>query len=242
VLLHGFALHGGLFAPLVPALARRHRVHIPDLPAHGRSAPQASLTLDGLVAALDAALPAGREPLTILGWSLGGAVALHWAASVPERISRLVLVGATPAFIARDDWPHAMSATALARFGDELRVAYKATLQRFLTLQVQVGERGRATLAALRGQLFARGTPTVQALADYLALLARVDLRDEVRHVRARSLVISGERDTLALPAAAAWLADALVDARLITIDGAAHAPFLSHPDAFLDALCGFLE
>jgi len=35
VLLHGWAMHGGLFAPLVPALARRYRVSVVDLPGHG---------------------------------------------------------------------------------------------------------------------------------------------------------------------------------------------------------------
>jgi len=242
LLLHGFALHGGLFAPIVPALARRHRVHVADLPGHGLSAPQANLTLDGIVAALAAALPADCEPLAILGWSLGGTVALHWAATAPERVSRLVLVGTTPAFVARNDWPHAMSAATLARFGDELRVAYRLTLQRFLTLQVQGSEQGRATLALLRDQLFARGEPTPAALAESLALLARTDLRKEVPHVRAPALVITGGRDMLAPAAAGAWLARALRNAIRIDIAGAAHVPFLSHRDVFLDALTGFID
>jgi pimeloyl-[acyl-carrier protein] methyl ester esterase len=213
LLLHGFALHGGLFGPIVPALARRHRVHVADLPGHGLSAPQANLTLDGIVAALAAALPADCEPLAILGWSLGGAVALHWAATAPERVSRLVLVGATPAFVARNDRPH-----------------------------VQGSEQGRATLALLRDQLFARGEPTPAALAESLALLARTDLRNEVPHVRAPALVITGGHDRLAPAAAGAWLARALRNAIRIDIAGAAHAPFLSHRDVFLDALTGFLD
>src|SRR5690606_2848134 len=38
VLVHGWGLHGGLFGPLVPLLAERRRVHVVDLPGHGRSA------------------------------------------------------------------------------------------------------------------------------------------------------------------------------------------------------------
>ena len=44
VLLHGFALHGGFFSPLVPALSKKHRVHVVDLPGHGFSAPLAPST------------------------------------------------------------------------------------------------------------------------------------------------------------------------------------------------------
>ncbi|HEY3585410.1 MAG TPA: alpha/beta fold hydrolase, partial [Casimicrobiaceae bacterium] len=55
VLLHGFAMHGGLFAPLVDALAAHRRVLVVDLPGHGRSAPAPTFALDALVGAVDAA-------------------------------------------------------------------------------------------------------------------------------------------------------------------------------------------
>src|SRR4029077_9777645 len=130
----------------------------------------------------------------------------------------------------------------LARFGDELRVAYKATLQRFLTLQVQASERGRATLATLRQQLFARGEPSAAVVDATLALLMAIDLRGELAQVHAPSLVISGSRDTLAPAAAGAWLAGALPDARYVEMEGAAHAPFLSHTDAFIGIVNEFLD
>ena len=48
VLLHGWAMHSGLWGPLVPRLARRYRVHAVDLPGHGHSAALASFTLDAV--------------------------------------------------------------------------------------------------------------------------------------------------------------------------------------------------
>ena len=242
LLLHGWAMHGGLFAPLLPALAARHRVHVADLPGHGHSAPLMRLTLDALVDAVDTAVGDERRPLAVLGWSLGGAIALHWAAMRPERVARLVLVGTTPSFVTRPDWPDAMAPATLAMFGDELRVAYRLTLTRFLTLQVQGSEAGRATLAALRHQLFARGEPVPAVLGDYLALLETIDLREEVAAIRTCALVVAGDRDTLAPAAAGAWLARTLPNATLATIDGAAHAPFLSHRDAFLASVTPFLD
>jgi len=120
VLLHGWAMHSGLWGPLAATLAPRFRVHAVDLPGHGHSAPVAPFTLDTVTAAVAAAFDSTREPLTVVGWSLGGTVALHWARAAPERIARLVLVATTPSFVARDDWPHAMAGETLARFGDEL--------------------------------------------------------------------------------------------------------------------------
>jgi pimeloyl-ACP methyl ester carboxylesterase len=54
--------------------------------------------------------------------------------------------------------------------------------------------------------------------------------------------VVAGGRDTLALPAAGEWLAATLAAARFALIAGAAHVPFLSHPDPFDRELVGFLD
>ena len=156
----------------------------------------------------------------MLGWSLGGAVAMRWAALHPDRIARLVLVATTPSFVARDDWPHAMRDETLQKFGDELRAAYRLTLQRFLTLQTQGSDGGRATLAALRHQLFARGAPTAAALDQSLELVRGIDLRALAPTIRAPALVVAGDRDTLAPRAAGAWLAEALPNARFAEIAG----------------------
>lgn len=245
VLLHGFALHGGLFAPVVPVLARHHRVHVVDLPGHGHSTGEI-VTLDGMVDEIAALLAALPGPAHVLGWSLGGMVAQRLALARPELVAGLVLVCTTPRFVSAPDWPHAMAPATLARFGDELRVAYRATLQRFLTLQVQGrgegGAVGRDVLAQLRDSLFARGHPAPDTLAASLAILGGTDLRADAARIAAPMLVITGPRDALTPSPAGEWLAGRIPQARLATIAGAAHAPFLSHPDAFIAAVQGFLD
>ncbi len=237
VLLHGFAMHGGIFEPLLPALSTRYRVHVVDLPGHGRSAPGGADDLASLAQAVAAALPDVDEPATLLGWSLGGQVALQMATAHPSRIRRLVLVATSPAFVRRADWPHAMAAETLDRFGGELRADYRLTLLRFLTLQVQGSDDGRRTLAALRQRFFERDAPAGPSLDSALRLLKQSDLREALPGIRVPSLVIAGDRDTLVPLAATEALARALPDAAHATIVGAAHAPFLSHPRAFLDVL-----
>ena len=239
VLLHGWAMHSGLFAPLLPRLIDRFRVHLVDLPGHGHSASVSPYVLDTITAAVGEAVSrvvGNAVPATVLGWSLGGAVALHWALTSPDRIARLVLVATTPCFVSRADWPHAMTETSLRQFGAELSASYRLTLQRFVSLQVQGSEEARAVMAQLRAQLFARGEPSRAALHDALLLLARTDLRPEIGAISQPARVIAGERDTLVPPAACEWLARTLPHASFRLIPRAAHAPFLSHPDAFMSA------
>jgi len=241
VLLHGFAMHGGLFAPLVDALATHRRVLVVDLPGHGRSPPASAFTLEMLVDAVDAAF-AMEAQLDVVGWSLGGQVALEWARIRPSRIRKLVLVATTPSFIARPGWPHAISFVTLARFGDELRADYRQTLARFLALQVHGSDAGRATLAKMRTRLLDRGEPAPSGLAEALGLLRETDLRERLASIATPALVVGGERDAIVPIEATRRLAVALPNARHATIAGAAHAPFLSHTGAFVDAVRAYLD
>ena len=241
VLLHGWAMHSGVWGPLVPHLAKRFRVHAVDMPGHGRSAPLPSFGVAAVVAQLDDVFRAERAPIVVLGWSLGGLIGMAWSLSHPERIVRLALVATTPRFAASDGWSCAMSQQTLQRFGDELEVAWKATVLRFLTLQMRGSDQGRRVLTALRGELFARGEPSQRTLAQALGVLATTDLRADVGRIVQPVLVIQGDRDTLVPAAAGDWLAAALPNGRFAGIAGAAHVPFLSHPAEFNAVLGDFL-
>lgn len=246
VLLHGWAMHSGLWQPVLPLLARRFRVHSVDLPGHGLSPSVIPYTLPALVDAVAnavASLPDGHDtPPTLLGWSLGGLVALEWARVRPAEAGALVLTATTPCFVQREGWPQAMPVATLQRFGDELVASYRLTLQRFLTLQMQGGEGGRDALVKMRATLFSRGEPAPAALRAALALLGTTDVRDAMRHIAHPALVIAGDRDTLTPLAAARWLAAALPRATLAVLAGAGHAPFISHTDAFVAALDRFVD
>ena len=103
VLLHGWAMHGGVFAPLIERLRAHRCLHVVDLPGHGGSRDSdVALTLDACVAAIRAIVPADAE---WCGWSLGGLVALH-AARSGVAMSRLTMLCASPCFVKRADWPH----------------------------------------------------------------------------------------------------------------------------------------
>jgi len=90
VLLHGFTQTGVSWRPVVERLGDDVEVAVPDLPGHGRASDQ-RLDLAGTAAAV--AATAGRA--IYVGYSMGGRVALRLALDHPDRVERLVLVGAT---------------------------------------------------------------------------------------------------------------------------------------------------
>ena len=235
LLVHGWGMHGGVWGDLPASLARHFRVTTLDLPGHGRS--RTPLAAQSLGDFTDAVVELCPTPAVWLGWSLGGLIALDAALRHPEKVAKLVLVSATPKFVQAPDWPHAMPAEVFAEFARSLTHDYRATLLRFLSLHVGGSADGRALLKQLRAQIFTHGDPQPEALAAGLAILGQTDLRARLAEVRAPTLVVHGSHDRLAAPGAAEYLAAHLPQARLLRVEGAGHAPFLSHPAQFAQAV-----
>jgi len=238
-MLHGWGMHGGIWSDTAAQLAQHFQVHSADLPGHGASAPVAGFTLDSVVEHLDAQFD---KPTTVCGWSLGGQVALHWAMHVPEKIKRLILVASTPCFAERNDWPFGMSQQTLRQFAADLEKDHSATLRRFLGLQVRGSEHERELLAKMRRGLFSRGEPDINALRGGLVILRDSDLRSVLPRIRQPALVIAGRRDKLSPPEASGFMAQTLPSARMVVIEGAAHAPFMSHREEFFGHVMEFLD
>ena len=239
VLLHGWAMHGGVFAPLVERLRDRFTLHVVDLPGHGRSqACTVPLQLESCVAAIAAAVP----PAPWCGWSLGGLLALHAAATRPGKVPALAMLCASPCFVRSDDWPHGVSAEIFRDFADGLRADYRGTLERFIALEAFGSEHAREEIRTLREDLFARGDPAASVLVDGLVLLETADLRDVLPGLQVPSLWLAGRRDRLVDPRAMAAAADLAPAGRVQVVEHAGHAPFLTHADVVAAELTGFLE
>jgi pimeloyl-[acyl-carrier protein] methyl ester esterase len=73
-------------------------------------------------------------------------------------------------------------------------------------------------------------------------LLAQSDLRSQLPHIHCAALVVHGACDRIALPGAGERLAQALPEGRFVRVDGAGHAPFLSHAHRFVDIVGTFLR
>lgn len=242
--IHGWGMHSGMWGNALNVLSERYAVSAVDLPGHGYSKADRGFgtgkeSLDSVVDKLSMQF---TGTLAVCGWSLGGQIALRWAERHPGQVDRLVLVSSTPCFVQKEGWRCAISAQTLADFSSALLQDYAGTLRRFLALQMRGSENEREHLSALRQSLMGRGTPDMAALQSGLGMLRDVDLRLGLPKVRKKTLVIAGERDTLTPLAASEYIAEKMPDARLSAIAGAAHAPFLSHPEEFVKRVTEFLH
>jgi pimeloyl-[acyl-carrier protein] methyl ester esterase len=237
-LLHGWGLNGAVWRGVRDQLAERFTVHIIDLPGHGRSHGAPVTSLDALVDAVAHAMPARSH---LLGWSLGGHTAMALAHRYPARVEKLISVSATPRFAVGDDWPHGKKPEVLADFARRLSNNYLATIRNFLALQALNQPEMRDVIRKLNEAVDAHGAPSITSLAASLDILRVSDIRSKVPAIAAPTLVIQGDHDALTSTGAAQWLADHLPNSTYCLIEHAAHAPFLSHRDIFLDHLLAFL-
>lgn len=239
VLIHGWAMHGGIWEKVQAALAARYRLHLIDLPGHGYSPSLSTYHLSRLVELLATRLD---QPVSVCGWSLGGLVAQAWALACPEQVKRLILVASSPCFSRRRDWPHATAPATLRQFAQALTEQYETTLKHFLTLQAFHDEAQKSVLLELRGKLFARGKPSPESLQAALQLLLTSDLRPHIPNIQQPTLLVYGERDMQVPKAVGQWLLQQLPHAQLLEVAGAAHTPFLTHAAAFTAAVNEFMD
>jgi pimeloyl-[acyl-carrier protein] methyl ester esterase len=234
VLLHGWGLHSGVWAEVMPDLARRYRVHAIDLPGHGHSRDVVVPAFDDAAALVAQAMPAGT---TLCGWSLGGLIAQRIAGDTAAGVKALALASSTPCFVQRGDWPQGMKPETLSAFAASLLTDYAGTLENFVRLNALNGPRSREAVRTFAGRLSERGTAPVAALEHGLRWLRDVDLRENVSRIAQPTVVIHGARDALAPIEAGRWLARHLPSATLTELPDAAHLPFFTHPREFVQSL-----
>jgi len=241
VLLHGWAMHGGVFAPLVERLAGDCTLHLVDLFGHGHSADAAlPLVLGPVVEELAARLPRALW----VGWSLGGLFALQAALAHTPAVRGLALLCSSPRFVrepaGEGAWRYGMSPEIFEDFAAGLRDDWRGTLERFIALEAFGSDHAKEELRTLRDGLFARGEPAASVLADGLRLLQDADLRPALPELRVPSLWLAGRRDRVVDPRAMREAAALAPRAQFIQVEHAGHAPFLTHAEEVADALRRF--
>ena len=228
VLLHGWAMHHGIFDGLAGQLGAAVDLWRIDLPGHGQSRAPVN-TREPLPHWLAALLDAAPRRAIWAGWSLGGRLAAQVALHDPQRVAGLILLASNPQFIRDSHWPHGMDPKHFAAFVNAVHTHYENTLMRFLALQVNGMRNARATLQTLRRRVFEFGRPGERALQQGLQLLETLRYDERFADMACPTLLLLGERDLLAPPAAGLALSDTLADGAAVTLRGAGHAPFLSH-------------
>jgi 2-succinyl-6-hydroxy-2,4-cyclohexadiene-1-carboxylate synthase len=226
VLLHGFTQTRQSWRRTAQALAGTYRAIVPDLPGHGQSAAKTA-SFDAVTAYVRA-----LEPSVLVGYSMGGRIALHAAFQLP--LDRLVLVGASPGIAdheAREARRRAdeQLATRIEQLGIEA-FAHEWGAQPLFS-----GQPERVAAAAYADRL--RNTP--EGLAKALRGLGTgvmEPLWDRLPQLNVPVTLITGERDEK-FRALADQMRERLPDANHVVIPNAGHAAQLEAPPAVAEAI-----
>ncbi|MDQ7091182.1 MAG: alpha/beta fold hydrolase [Methylococcales bacterium] len=239
VLLHGWAMHTGIWRNFAQKLAQNYQVICLDLPSHGRSDSLPNFQLDKISAALVEAFP--KEPCTVLGWSLGATIALDLNHRFPDKVKQLVLLTGNPCFVKNERWA-GMELTLLHRFAHNLMNDCQATLVRFLSLQILGLPTYKTLVKTLTLALQETPVTPKSALEQGLLILEKQDLRPALASLNCPVMAILGDRDTL-IPVAIGQQMQALQPTlSLHILKKSGHVPFLSHENELLSLLTTFME
>lgn len=234
VMIHGWAMHTGVWRDFARQLGEYYQVICVDLPGHGRSEAVEPFDLDNIADALLRAIPV--RSFAVLGWSLGATVAMAMAERAPQRLRHLIVLAGNPRFVETQDWPGVKSQT-LDGFAELLKTDVRQTLIRFLALQVNGLAHGKALLQSLKQALQECPPQSATVLQAGLDVLKTSDLRAFMRRNSLPTSLILGEKDTL-IPLACGEAVRGLNSAvNVQVLASAGHAPFLSHPQQLLAAI-----
>ncbi|WP_145570597.1 pimeloyl-ACP methyl ester esterase BioH [Yersinia bercovieri] len=238
VLLHGWGLNAGVWHCIIDRLSPHFRLHLVDLPGYGRSKEFGAMSLPEMAAIV---LQQAPQQALWLGWSMGGLVASQIALSHPERVGGLITVSSSPCFTADDEWP-GIRPEVLAGFEQQLSEDFQRTVERFLALQTLGTESARQDARLLKAVVLQHQMPEVEVLTGGLEILRTTDLREALSACSLPFLRIYGYLDGLVPRKVALLLDSAWPRTQSVVMKGAAHAPFVSHPDDFSNLILEFAQ
>jgi len=237
VLLHGWAMHSGIWGDIVDQLASEFRVNLVDLPGHGlnRDTPLSG-DLDEVAGLIASSLP----PATWVGWSLGGLVTLAAALRQPQKVQKAIMVAATPCFSEQADWDFGVSPAQQQAFIEGLEDDFEGTLNQFCLqcfgaswVEESLGRLGNCSITDI--------VPARNVLHTGLQLLYNNNLLADLNSCNVPTLFMGGTRDRTIRPESFERAAAMMPAGRSRLIRAAGHAPFISHQDEFLDIIREFI-
>jgi len=246
VLVTGFVTHIELIwehepaARLLQSLGSFARVIQFDRRGAGLSDPVATAPtleerMDDVRAVMDAA---GSERAALVGVSEGVPMSIMFAATYPERVQSMVLIGGMARSTYADDYPWPLPVEALMESAGEFVLPYwgQGTMVEVVAPSQAEDPEARAWFARIE-----RATASPGMLASLAQMFLDIDVRDVVPTVHVPTLVLHRRHDRLVNVRNGRWLAEHLPDARLVELPGSDHSLLYEEPESALGEVQEFL-
>ena len=238
ILSNSLATDRRVWGPQMASLAAARRVLRYDTRGHGQSeagqAPYDFDQLTGDVLALCDALAIDRADF--MGISLGGMTGLALALRAPERVGRLVCCDARAS--APEPYKAMWDGNIERLHNVGIAGLVEPTLERWFTAPFLAAQENAATLDGVRAMIAATSAVGYEGTAR---LLQSLDLLERLEDLSCETLYVTGESDLAAPVAVMQEMADRTPVASLTVLPQAAHLSNIEQPQAFTDAIRGFL-
>jgi len=254
VMLHGFGCDSRVFASIGAKLSREIDVLMVDMPGHGQTPPEAgqakeNSTFFGFAAysilhALDQYL---GETYSLLGWSMGGQIALEMYKQKSAHkcddpgcshnpIGSLILISSTPRFVSSGDFPVGMNKAVFNKFKKGINEHAESSMDDFYNLLFSKNEDGGKYIGDLKKQ-----TPPQKTLSSCMESFEKFDARSILPKIEVPALIITGDSDQIIDPKTSMFLSQKIKNSALKVFKGAGHAPHLTREKEVIDELTKFL-
>lgn len=238
VLMHGFPLDGGMWREQVDDLASRCRVIAPDFPGFGQSTSARAFTIASMADDIRALLVSiNALPCALAGLSMGGYVAMNFAARFGGDLRGLILVDTKDAADTPEQRENRNRMIEVARTKGSAAVA-ELMLPKMLAPEAL--DRRPRQVRALREMMEACPATTIEhALA---ALRDRPDMTSELAKLAMPALIIVGDADAITPPSVMSAMQQRMPRARMVQITGAGHMSPMEQPAQVNRALRQFMD
>jgi 2-succinyl-6-hydroxy-2,4-cyclohexadiene-1-carboxylate synthase len=232
VLLHGFTNSGASWQPVISGLGQRYRALAPDIRGHASASEADPVTLDAVIGDI---ANLTDDDFTLVGYSQGGRIALHAALALPGRVSRLVLISASPGLA--DERERAARKQADDELADRIE---SMTIEQFARewAETPVLQGVDPAIAEVAHADRLRNSPS--GLASALRGLGTGVLPSawgRLRELRIPVHMIAGERDAKFVELARQMSLWIPTSTGVTIVPGAGHAVHLERPDAIVEVL-----
>jgi pimeloyl-[acyl-carrier protein] methyl ester esterase len=270
VMLHGFGCDSRVFASIGTKLSKDLDVLMVDIPGHGQTPPEAGQAKEigtffsycayTINHALDNHL---KEPYCLLGWSMGGQIALEMykqskkRCDLPARlaakragkagmgdakcdhnhIGSLILISTTPKFVGSDDFPVGMNKAVFNKFKKGINEHAESSMDDFYDLLFSKNEDSGKYIGDLKKQ-----TPPQKMLSACMESFEKSDERSVLPKIEVPTLIITGDSDRIVDPKASMFLLQEIKNSALKVFKGAGHAPHLTREKEVTDEIRKFIR
>ena len=239
VLIHGWGTNSNIWNNIEVDLSKYFKLIMINLPGMGGCKSNNDYVMRTIVNSLNKIIP---NNTTLLGWSLGGQIAIAYQRKFPKKIKHLILVSSTPCFINKKEWNYGVEKEIFEKFSSQLLVNWKKTMHQFFLLQLYGVPNIRKVAAKFEGTILSLDQPDPSALSAGLKLLLDTDYRKILKNINVKTLIISGDKDRLTSLESSKYMDDIIPNSSLKIFPGAGHIPFLFEPEIFVQSILNFVK